>query len=168
MNPKRIVTVALLLFVGLCLGAIVVKEMRAEPASAAAPSAGTSPRAPMPARAEGAVHYVVFYFHGNMRCKTCKDIENQSRDAITSTFAGQIGSGALEWRSVNFDTPENKHFRDDFDLAYQSVIVAEERDGRIVRWENLADVWTKIHESPKEFEDYVVDRTASFLAGGSS
>lgn len=170
MNLKVIVTSALLLFVGISLAAIVVKEMRNGPAPVAAstsePDAASKPEATVDAQEES--HYVVYYFHGDVRCKTCTAIENQSHDAITTMFADQLGSGELEWRLVNYDTPENAHFRDDFELAFQSVVLAEKRGGKIVRWENLDDVWTKIHESSEEFEAYVVDSTASFMAGGAS
>lgn len=168
MKPKVIVTAALLLFVGISLAAIAVKEMGGEPAPAAARAPG--PEAPppteaLPAEAQEEAHYVVYYFHGNMRCQTCTAIENQSHAAITTMFADQLGSGELEWRLVNYDAPENAHFREDLQLAFQSVVLAEERGGKIVRWENLWDVWTKIHDSPQEFEEYVVDSTVTFLAG---
>jgi hypothetical protein len=170
MKPKAIVTAALLLFVGISLAAIVANEMAAEPASAAATASGpdaTSSTEALPVEAQEGAHYVVYYFHGDVRCQTCTAIESQSHDAITTMFADQLGSGELEWRLVNYDTPENAHFRDDFQLAFQSVVLAEERDGKIVRWENLADVWTKIHESPQEFEQYLVDSTVTFMAGGA-
>jgi hypothetical protein len=170
MKPKVLISAVLLLFVGVSLAAIVAKEMTAQPESTAAaasqPNAHSPDQAP-PAQAQEEAHYVVYYFHGNVRCKTCTAIENQSHNAITTMFADQLGSGELEWRLVNYDTPENAHFRDDFQLAFQSVVLAEERDGTIVRWENLADVWTKIHESPQEFEEYVVDSTVTFMAGGT-
>ncbi|MEQ8819430.1 MAG: nitrophenyl compound nitroreductase subunit ArsF family protein [Sumerlaeia bacterium] len=175
MKPKVIVTAALLLFVGISLAAIVVKEMGAEPAPAAAtpsvPDAASPAEArtaeALPSEAPEETRFVVYYFHGNLRCKTCTNIENQSHDAITTMFADQLASGELEWRLVNFDTPEYEHFRDDFQLAFQSVVLAEERGGKIVRWENLADVWTKILGSPREFEEYVVDSTVTFMAGGA-
>ena len=170
MKPKVIVTAALLLFVGISLAAIVVKEMGAEPppaASTAPESEALSPSAALPAEAQEDAQYVVYYFHGNVRCQTCTAIENQSHETITTMFADQLGSGELEWRAVNYDTPENAHFRDDLQLAFQSVVLAEERAGKIVRWDNLSDVWTKIHESPQEFEEYVVDSTVTFMAGGA-
>ncbi|MDK2970739.1 MAG: hypothetical protein PWP23_494 [Candidatus Sumerlaeota bacterium] len=166
MKSKVIVTSALLLFVGISLAAIVVKEMGRESAPVAAPETASPPDAAVQAQEEG--RYVVYYFHGDVRCQTCQTIEQQSHDAIATMFADQLDSGELEWRLVNYDKPENAHFRDDFQLAFQSVVVAEERDGRIVRWKNLADVWTKVHDTPQEFEEYVVDSTASFMAGGAS
>jgi hypothetical protein len=167
MKPRLIVAAALLFFVGFSLATIVVKETRSAPTLVVAVASEPSAPAKVSATVETQeqVHYVVYYFHGNVRCKTCTAIENQSHDVITTMFSDQLGSGELEWRLVNYDTPENAHFRDDFQLAFQSVVLAEERDGRIIRWENLADVWTKIHESPREFEQYVVDRTATFMAG---
>lgn len=158
MRLKRAITAVLLAFVGLSLAAIVVKEVR-RPAAPPTPSANA---------AAEASHVVAFYFHGNMRCPTCKAIEAQSQEAIGKYFADQLKSGELEWRLVNYDSPENEHFRDDFQISFQSVILTEEAGGRVSRWKNLVDVWTKIHEPPPEFEQYVVDETSAFLVGGGS
>ena len=169
MKPKVIVTIALLCFVGISLAAIVVKEMRSEPAPVVAQA--PEPEAPSSAitspETQEESHYVVYYFHGNKRCRTCTAIENQSHDAVTTMFADQLESGAMEWRLVNFDKPENEHFVQDFELAFQSVVLVEERGEEVLRWENLADVWTKINGSPQEFEEYVVESTADFMAGES-
>ncbi|MCB2156482.1 hypothetical protein KQI84_16525 [bacterium] len=172
MKPKAIITAALLLFVGISLAAIVVKEMRSEPApieSTATVQTKTEAQSTNePIKALEETHFVVYYFHGNVRCTTCNAIEKQSRDAISTMFADQLDAGDMEWRLVNYDEPENTHFRDDFELAFQSVILTEERGDTILRWKNLPDIWTKIHETPQEFEEYVVENTVDFMAGDES
>ncbi|MCC5875836.1 MAG: hypothetical protein JJU11_06425 [Candidatus Sumerlaeia bacterium] len=165
MKPKMIVTAALLLFVVVSLAAVVVKEVRGGGAEVTAP-VSVSEGGAIGEAAEKA-HYVVYYFHGNMRCRTCNVIESQSRNAITTMFATQLESGDMAWKEVNIDMAENAHFRDDFQLAFQSVVLTEERSGKTVRWENLTDVWRKVHGSPLEFEEYVVQSTIEFMAGGA-
>jgi hypothetical protein len=154
-------------FIAIAVASMAVREMQAR---GAAPGAGvaavTTPEA-TPARAEP--HFVAYYFHGSMRCVTCRNIENWSRDAITGHFADRIDSGELEWREVDYDQPAHAHFRRDFDLAFQSVVLVEQRDGVVVRWQNLHDVWMKVHDGPAAFEQFVVERTADFMtAGGAS
>src|SRR5690606_31216827 len=139
MKPQVMVTTALLFFVGLCLVTLVMKEMQSQPAPILA-TAATTEMAPAATQALNDVpdaeeaRFVAYFLHGNVRCQTCIDIETYSHEAITTVFADQLKSGKLEWRTVNYDTPENAHFRDDFQLAFQSVVLAEERDGKIVRW----------------------------------
>lgn len=166
MKPKTIATALLLGFVALSIGAMVVKEVRArEPV--AAPLAKEI-ATPAPRQVQEGSRVVAYYFHGNVRCPTCISIETQSHAAVAEFFRDQIDAGRLEWRLVNYDAPENAHFRDDFQLAFQSVVLVEESGGKVVRWKNLADVWTWIHETPQEFEQYVVESTADFIAGGGT
>ena len=47
----------------------------------------------------------------------------------------------LAWQAVNLDEPENAHFADDFQLSFGTVVVAETRGDRAVRWKNLEKVW---------------------------
>ena len=94
-----------------------------------------------PRRAPIADGVVAFYFHGNVRCATCKKIEAYADEAVQQGFAEALEDGALTWRVVNIDEPENKHFVQDFQLVTRSVVLAEYRDGKVVRWENLDKVW---------------------------
>ena len=105
---------------------------------------------------------VAFYFHGNVRCATCKKIEAYSDEAVHSGFAESLEDGALAWRVVNIDEPENRHFVQDFQLVTRSVVLAEYRDGRVVRWENLDKVWQLVR-SKDSFVDYVQNETREFL-----
>jgi hypothetical protein len=108
---------------------------------------------------------VVFYFHGNARCVTCKTIEAYADEAVHAAFAGEIEDGALEWRVVNVDTTENRHFIQDFQLMTRSVVLAEYRAGKVVRFENLDQVWQLVRNKQR-FVDYVQSETKAFLAAG--
>lgn len=105
---------------------------------------------------------VVYYFHGNARCATCKTIEAYADEAVHSAFAGELEDGALQWRVVNIDEPENRHFIQDFQLVTRSVVLAEYRDGEIVRFENLDKVWQLVRDKGR-FLAYVQDATRGFL-----
>ncbi|MFN7021566.1 MAG: nitrophenyl compound nitroreductase subunit ArsF family protein [Phycisphaerales bacterium] len=100
----------------------------------------------------------VYYFHGDTRCDTCIAIETQASETVGSRFAQDIAAGRVQFRAVNLDTPENRHFRDDFDLSFGSVIVA-----RGSRFENLGDVWTLVHDERPKFEAYIVDSVTRFM-----
>jgi hypothetical protein len=108
---------------------------------------------------------VVYYFHGNARCATCKTIEAYADEAVHAAFAGELDDGALEWRVVNIDEPENRHFIEDFQLVTRSVVLAEYSGGKIVRFENLDKVWQLVRDKER-FVTYVQSETKAFLEAG--
>jgi hypothetical protein len=103
----------------------------------------------------------VYYFHGHTRCDTCLDIEAKTVAAIENNFADAVESGRMQFEIVNFDQPEHAHFRDDYDLAYGTVVVQGIGDDH--PWVDLADVWTYVHEPPAEFEKYLVSNITAML-----
>lgn len=105
---------------------------------------------------------VVFYFHGNVRCATCKKIEAYADEAVHSGFPEAFEEGALAWRVVNIDDDGNKHFVRDFQLVTRSVVLAEFRDGEVVRWQNLDKVWQLVRDKER-FVDYIQSETTEFL-----
>ena len=105
---------------------------------------------------------VAFYFHGNTRCATCKKIEAYADEAIHEGFVQALDTSALTWRVVNIEEPENRHFVEDFQLVTRSVVLAEYRDGNLVRWENLDKVWQLVRDKDG-FTSYVQDETREFL-----
>ena len=108
---------------------------------------------------------VAIYFHGNVRCATCKKIESYADEAVQSGFPEALEEGALAWRVINVDETENKHFIQDFQLVTRSVVLAEYREGKVVRWENLDKVWQLVR-SKDHFVDYIQSETREFLGEG--
>jgi hypothetical protein len=112
-----------------------------------------------------AVEVVAYYFHGSFRCRTCRTIEAYSEEAIRSEFADELALGRLAWRVVNVDQSENEHFVEDFELVTRSLVLAEYRDGEVIRWENLKQVWQLVRDKER-FLDYVRSSTRKFLQEG--
>jgi hypothetical protein len=131
-------------------------EQRAvQTAAAAASVPATAPESP------GVV--TVYYFHGDFRCKTCLAIEAQTTDVVQRIFADEIAAGLLRFEILNFDDPANAPIRDRYDLAYSTVILQNAHDA--ARWEDLADVWTRITEGEPVFEQYLVEHITAMLDG---
>ena len=105
---------------------------------------------------------VAMYFHGNVRCATCRKIETYADEAIAQGFVDELTSGRLAWRVVNIEEPGNKHFIEDFQLVTRSVVLVEYREGEVVRWENLDKVWQLVR-SKDRFVGYVQGETSEFL-----
>ncbi len=107
-------------------------------------------------------YLVATYFYTSVRCPTCKKIETYSAEAIQNNFSEELKNGALIWRTVNTDEPENQHYTKDYQLYTKSLIISEVKDGKEIRWKNLEKIWTHIRDRQK-FEQYVVSQINDWL-----
>ena len=159
MKGKSIVTAVLLVFVAASAVALVIKETRNGPGAAA----------PM-ANDEGAAlpdnGVVVFYFHGNTRCPTCRSIEAQAHDLVTSRSANELADGQLTWQVVNYETPADAHYVDDYEIVAPIVILSLRRDGTQTDWRSLDRVWELVGDGPA-FATYVQQEIGDMLAAAN-
>lgn len=144
-----ILTGVLAALVALAPGALAQDPPGAEAAATAIPSAGV----------------VAYYFHGNVRCMTCRTIERLANETITAGFPDELESGELTWRAVNVDEPANEHFVKDFSLVTRSLVLVSYGDGKVVRFQNLDKVWQLVRDE-EAFSQYVRESTRSFLDEG--
>jgi hypothetical protein len=91
-------------------------------------------------------------------------IEALAQKAVEEGFADELAAGRIEWRIINLDEPENKHFEEDYRLPMQSVIVSEVRGGKEVRWKNLDKVWDLLNDDTG-FVRYVQDEIRAYGQG---
>ncbi|MRR07015.1 MAG: hypothetical protein EG828_08735 [Deltaproteobacteria bacterium] len=107
---------------------------------------------------------VVYYFHGNTRCITCRKIESFAKSAIESDFAAELKTGQIQFRAVNVEEPNNEHYVEDYQLATRSVVLSRLRNDKQDAWKNLDQVWTLVRD-PEAFQRYVVGETKQLLGG---
>lgn len=114
------------------------------------------------AAGEPAGQVVAYFFHGNVRCKTCRTIEDFTTEAITTGFVDELKEGRLELRTVNVDDPRHEHFVEDFQMTSRVVVLARLEGGRPTSYRRLERVWelAKDHDS---FIEYVARETRSML-----
>ncbi|MFH1724925.1 MAG: nitrophenyl compound nitroreductase subunit ArsF family protein [Elusimicrobiota bacterium] len=125
------------------------------PKGAAVESASQPEPAPRPAAEKAAYPRVIaYYFHGATRCVTCKKLEAYSEAALRSAFPKELEAGVLEWRTVNIDEPENKHFIKDYQLFTKSLVISRLEEGEQVDWKNLDRIW-KLVGDKDAFAEYV-------------
>jgi len=110
---------------------------------------------------------IVYYFHGNSRCSSCMTIERYTRESIEASFAKELKSGQIEFRSINADLPDNNHYVKDYKLFTRSVIISDVVKGKERRWKNLQKVWELLHKEAA-FKNYVKDETTAYLKGKRS
>jgi hypothetical protein len=106
--------------------------------------------------------FVAYYFHGNFRCDNCKKIEQYSRESVELYFSEQLKTGELTFKVINTDVPANEHFVEDYQLYTRSLIIAEFKDGKQVRWKNLAKVWDYLNNKEK-FYEYVKSEIQNYV-----
>lgn len=192
MNTKKIATAFLILFVVASVGTIVAKERGAQPAPeaevtpvteivAAQPPAPTeqqpvsaapvqaenvpsTPSAPVVQEKAEPAKVVAYYFHGNMRCTTCKKIEALTTEAIETGFADDIKASRVELKVVNVEESGNEHYIQDYQLASRSVVVARYEGEAQKDWKRLDAVW-QLTGDKEAFIRLIQDETAALLKG---
>jgi hypothetical protein len=70
--------------------------------------------------------------------------------------------GRLSRRVVNFETPGNEHFEEDYKLVSKSLMIVDRHDGTQTRWQNLEQVW-KLLGNKQAFTQYVQDSISAYL-----
>ena len=73
---------------------------------------------------------IVYYFHGDIRCPTCKAIESQTHDIVRNDFATQLDSGQMAWKVLNYEKPEAADLAKKFGVHMANVVLAQMDGGR--------------------------------------
>jgi hypothetical protein len=139
--------------------ASIVEELRAlrnQGGIAAAP--GNSAKAETPN--DG---LVVYYFHSNTRCPTCRSIESQAQETVQTHFASQMSKGEVIWKIVNYEQASAKPLAEKFQLQMPVVVLARMKDGKIEDWKRLDEVWAVVGDKPA-FTKYVRKEIERMLA----
>ncbi len=105
---------------------------------------------------------IAYYFHGNLRCYTCKTMEAYSREAIESAFAKELKKGRLVWQPVNIDIKGNEHFAQDYKIYTRSLVLVSEVRGKPAQFKNLEKIWQLVRDKEAFFR-YVQEETRSYL-----
>ena len=121
--------------------------------------AGVLPAQPSPKRAR---RVVATYFHGNVRCTTCRKVEAYAREAVEQGFQTEVAAGVVQFRAVNLEEAQNAHFAQDYQLVNKSVVVTEEIDGKVARWAKLDEVWSLVGNRDA-YHHYVQDAVRGYL-----
>ncbi len=119
------------------------------------------PPAQEPADADKVVAY---YFYTTYRCATCVRIEQLAREVVEKDFAERLGRGQLEWRAVNVEWPQNRHFIRKYRLVTRSVVLVRMVDGKETQWKNLDRVWQLVWARDR-YRNYVISEIQAFLGG---
>jgi hypothetical protein len=152
---KRIITALLVLLVVSSVAWAFIKEMKTDDSN---PTGQAAPSSESQSTVEGDLlefnvpislasnnlkpdRIQVFYFHRTIRCTGCINVEEGTFEAVSIDHRAEVDNGTLEWRSIDFDLPENKLYAGLYDLYSQELILVEIKNGAIARSSKIADVW---------------------------
>lgn len=147
---KKLLTALLLLFVVASVGFMVLREFRTR-GIVAKKTGDTTPAESVAAKSDA---LIVYYFHRTQRCSTCKAIERLIQTALANKYPKELANGAVVFKSMNIDIPENAYVIKDFELASGTVVL--QKNGK---YEKLDQIWTLIRE-PEKFISYIQEQTA--------
>jgi hypothetical protein len=111
---------------------------------------------------KGSSTVAAYYFHGDFRCSNCYAIEQYSKEAIEKYFSEQLKTGKLTFDVINTDKAENAHYIKDYQLYTKSLVIAEFKDGKQVKWTNLTRVWDYLNDRDA-FYKYVKTEIENYL-----
>ncbi|QEG37072.1 nitrophenyl compound nitroreductase subunit ArsF family protein [Bythopirellula goksoeyrii] len=152
MNAKNLIAAALLLFVAASVAILLGREMRE---STTVNSDSAEEQLP-----ENAL--VVYYFHGDTRCPTCRSIESYSHEAVKSAFAAELADERVQWKVVNYEQPEHIHYATEYEIVSPTVVLVSMANGEVADWRNLMRVWELIGDRDA-FTAYIQKEILSML-----
>ncbi len=157
MNAKKIVGGLLLLFVAVSIVFVLYKEIGAK---------NTPSKEAKINKDEHPSMVVVYYFHGNMRCASCRTIERLTKKAVEEGFTDEVESGTVKFVEVNIEEGGNSHYVKQYELSTRSVVVSKLENGKEVKWKRLDKVW-QLLRNQKSFIDYVQGEIKKIKSGDS-
>jgi hypothetical protein len=154
MRPKQLITIALVAFVAVSLIVLIARESGNK--STGSEAAKSDEVSVVEDR------LIVYYFHGNARCVTCRTIESYTKEAVEMAFADELRNGSMEFQVINVETPSTVHFIRDYQLYAPLVVVVRLNNNTQADWKNLDRVWRLVGDR-SAFLAYVQNETAAML-----
>jgi hypothetical protein len=105
---------------------------------------------------------MVYYFHGNTRCPTCRAIESQSHETVKSDFAAELNSGQLTWKILNYEQVDGADLGKKFEVQMPVVVLARIREGQPGDWKRLDKVWALVNDG-QAFSQYIREEIRAML-----
>lgn len=139
---KQVITAALLLFVGVSLFVAVAdvagwRQAASEEGAATDGQTDGQREIPFLIDSDTKTRFTAIYFHAKHRCPTCETIEAYAHDALSS----EIEQGNIAWKVADYTAEENKPIVKQCEVFTSTVVLLDVQDGKVIRWQNLEDVW---------------------------
>lgn len=140
---RKLISVVFFFLVVAVLGAMYVRSEKVRADSPAAPAVQADE-----------TKVIAYYFHVTARCTTCRTIESYSREVIEQRFGADIAKGRLQFKLVNVQLPENRHFVKDYQIFTKSLVLVRFDKGRQAEYKVLNDTWELVGDK-RAMQGYV-------------
>lgn len=100
----------------------------------------------------------VYYLHSTFRCTTCNTIEKMTKALLDKQYKDELSSGVMSFHEVDFQADEA--LAKQFGVIASCVVVAAVKDGKIIDFQRLDEVWT-LMKDPVAFDKYINDAIAA-------
>jgi hypothetical protein len=148
---RKLIPIALFFLAVAALGAIYIHSEKGR---------ADSPAASQPQTTDTKV--IAYYFHVTVRCTTCRTIESYSREVVERKFGADIANGRLEYKLVNLQLPENRHFVKDYQLFTKSLVLVRLDKGRQAEYKVLNETWELVGDK-SAMQGYVEREVRDYL-----
>ena len=148
---RKLIPIALFFLTVAALGAIYVhyEKARVDPQAASQPETTDT-------------KVIAYYFHVTVRCTTCRMIESYSREVVEQKFGADIAKGRLQYKLVNLQLPENRHFVKDYQLFTKSLVLVRFDQGKQTEYKVLNDTWELVGDK-SAMQAYVEREVRDYL-----
>ncbi|MDY6934194.1 MAG: nitrophenyl compound nitroreductase subunit ArsF family protein [Spirochaetota bacterium] len=166
MNMKKIITIALSLFICISLVYLITDEIASNNEQKTEVGHNLNVKTNIPSKLSNKQSsnqtIIVYYFHTTNRCYSCQRIERLTLEAVQKGFAKEISDGIITWKPVNIEEHNNKHYVKEFKLYTKSVVIVKLSDGKQINWKMLDKTWNLLRDEPK-FTEYIQEEIRIFM-----
>lgn len=103
----------------------------------------------------------VLYFHGKQRCPTCKAIERETKELVSTAFANEVKDGKLVFKALDID--ENESLAEKYQATWSSLILVEHGHGKEEVEDMTKFAFSNARKSPEAFKNGLTDRIKEML-----
>jgi hypothetical protein len=165
-KPKALIRFALLLFVAASAIALVAQELR-QPAPPNVPAASSAASDVASAADDGLAaaspKVIAYYFHGTVRCVSCRKLEAVAHAAVADGFPDELKRGDLVWQTVNIEEAQNQHFISEYGLFSRSLVLVRVKNGTPGEYKLLTKAW-ELLQNDEALKGYVQAEVRAFRA----
>ena len=106
--------------------------------------------------------FIMYYFHGHLRCTTCKNMEKWAKHVMRIKFKNELKQGTIKFQAINYETKENEHFLDKYMISNKHIILSKIESGEEKSWKELDKIWIMVQDRPI-YETYIENEIKDFI-----
>jgi thiol-disulfide isomerase/thioredoxin len=150
---------------GLIIACLIIVFLVTAGCTDSSPHPGEGPSAQPTKISNSTVDRVeVVHFHGDQQCTSCIEVGNLAEETVKEYFPGELASGKLSFRHINYDDPVNKDIVASYGVTGSSLWITSYDETGVHRLQDM-DVWYLTGDKEK-YKAYLA-RTISESLGGN-